>query len=330
MNSTGQGVPILVIGFQRIHPLEEILDICLSETSSNIYVSIDGGNPDSVARVFETQVLVQRLSSLNPGRIIYRFLTKNFGSAVNVISSVDWFFSENESGIILEDVCIPHVDFFSYAHEALRFISDDPDVWFFSGYRPGVKELESSNYGLCQLPLNWGWGTTAAKWNEIRSLLLVTNSENLICSFFRGPGRVYWNVGFRRSLLGWVDTWDTAIAYLMVKNHKLTLIPNINLISNVGNDSFASNTKKKSVFLNSQVGDWDASKIEIVQSNLREIDSGLSKKMIGIKWRHLVSPIVKFQMQRFLKLHKSLGELDSRLENFSNRQSENSNGAMEG
>jgi hypothetical protein len=116
----------------------------------------------------------------------------------------------------------------------------------------------------------------------------------------------------------------------MVKNHKLTLIPNINLISNVGNDSFASNTKKKSVFLNSQVGDWDASKIEIVQSNLREIDSGLSKKMIGIKWRHLVSPIVKFQMQRFLKLHKSLGELDSRLENFSNRQSENSNEAIEG
>jgi hypothetical protein len=317
MNLAGQGLPILVVGFQRVHPLEEILAMCLRETSSMIYVSIDGGTPESEFRVSQTHGLVRQLSSLNPGRIKYRFLTKNFGSAVNVISSVDWFFSENESGIILEDDCIPHIDFFSYAVEAEKFISEDPDVWFFSGFRPQIKELESPSYGLCQLPLNWGWGTTAVKWDEIRRLLFAQNSENLICSFFRGPRMVYWNVGFRRSLLGWVDTWDTAIAYLMIKNHKFTLIPNTNLICNVGNDSFASNTKKESAFLNSKVKGWDESKIRIVQSNAQKIDSGLSKEMIGIKLRHILSPIMRFQMQRFLNLHKSLGKLESRLENFS-------------
>jgi len=317
MNLAGQGLPILLIGFQRVHPLKEILALCLSETSSVIYVSIDGGTPETKRRVSETHELIQQFSSANPGRIKYRFLARNFGSAVNVISSVDWLFSENKSGIILEDDCIPHLDFFAYAKEALKFISENPDVWFFSGFRPKIMELETSSYSLCQLPLNWGWGTTAAKWNEIRGLLFQQSSENLICSFFRGPRMVYWNVGFRRSLLGWVDTWDTAIAYLMVKNRKLTLIPNTNLICNVGNDSFASNTKKGSAFLNSRVENWDGSQIRIIQSNSQHINSGLSKEMIGIKWRHILSPIIRFQIQKFFNLHKSLGELESRLENFS-------------
>lgn len=317
MNLDNQGLPILIVGFQRLHPLEEIITLCLRESRSMIYVSIDGGTAESEGRVSETRGLVRQLSTLNPGRIKYRFLTQNFGSAVNVISSVDWFLSENEFGIILEDDCIPHADFFSYAVEAQKFISKDPDLWFFSGFRPNIKNFGSLSYSLCQLPLNWGWGTTAAKWNEIRRLLSAQNSENLFRSILRGPSMVYWNVGFRRSLLGWVDTWDTAITYLMVKYCKYTLIPNVNLICNVGNDSFASNTKKETAFLNSNVENWDRSKIEIVHWNTQEIDSGLSKEMIGIKRMHIFSPIVRFQIQRFFKMHKSLGKLESRLVNFS-------------
>lgn len=318
MNVKDKSLPILVIGFQRTYPLREIIASCLKETSSIIYVSIDGGTTNNKFRVSETCRLIEEFSSLNPGRIKFRFLTKNFGSAVNVISSLDWFFSENELGIILEDDCVPHNDFFTYSKYALKYIANEPEIWFFSGFRPQIEALKSRSYGLCQVPLNWGWGTTAVKWREIRALLLITESENLFRSFFKGPSAVYWNIGFRRCLLGWVDTWDTAIAYLMIKNRKFTLIPNVNLISNVGSDSFASNTKQESLFLNSQVFDWDNSLIQICTKEFDNINFGLNKEMIGIKWRHILTPIIKFQMQRLFKLHKSLGELTCRLEKFSN------------
>jgi hypothetical protein len=327
MNIVDKGLPILVIGFQRVDPLEEILASCLRETSSIIYVSIDGGTPESELRVSETRRLIEQMSDLNPGRIKFRFFTKNFGSAVNVISSLDWFFSENEFGVVFEDDCIPHPDFFAFAMHALQFIAKDPDIWFFSGYRPQIKALEFPIYGLSQLPLNWGWGTTATKWKEVRGLLLLQESENLILNFFRGASAVYWNIGFRRSLLGWVDTWDTAIAYLMFKNCKFTLIPNVNLIRNVGNDSFASNTKKESTFLNSQVSDWDKSVITICANETGNINRGLNKEMIGIKWRHVLTPIVRFQMQRLVKSHKSLGKLAHRLDEFSNQQGRMQSGA---
>jgi len=320
MDVVDQGLAILVIGFQRVHPLEEILATCLRESSSIIYVSIDGGTPESEFRVSETRRLIQQLSSLNPGRIKFRFFTENCGSAVNVISSVDWLFSENEFGVILEDDCIPNLDFFEYAVHALQFIAKDPDIWFFSGYRPRIKALELASYGLSQLPLNWGWGTSSTKWEEVRRLLLLQESENLLCNFFRGASAVYWNVGFRRSLLGWVDTWDTAIAYLMLKNNKFTLIPNVNLIRNVGNDSFASNTKGDSAFLNSQVSNWDKSDITICAKETGNINRGLNREMIGIKRRHILTPIVRFQMQRLFKSHKSLGELVLRLDQVSNHQ----------
>jgi hypothetical protein len=232
---------------------------------------------------------------------------------VNVISSLDWFFSEVDRGVILEDDCIPEDTFFKYASNALSFIESESRIWFCSGYRPEIEIFKEFDYSVCSLPMNWGWGTTRTKWNEIRNLLNLETKEGLFSSFLKGPSHVYWNIGNRRIQNGWVDAWDTSFAFLMKFNDRLTLLPNLNMINNVGNDEHASNTRNASNFLNSKTYVWNENKIMINYEATKKVDREINRCMIGIRRSHQILPIIKFGIQKVFGQHKNLGKLNSRL-----------------
>lgn len=314
-------LPILIIGFQRVNSLKTLINECLRQTNSKIYISMDGPPDSNSQSVFNARELVESYKSKFPNRIVLRQLSDNVGSAVNMITALDWFFSSNSKGVVLEDDCIPHKDFFQYAVSALEFIKHDDSIWFVSGFRPLIKELEEFDYVLCTLPLNWGWGTTQDKWSEIRELLFDPRIENLFISFLKGPSRVFWNVGYRRIINGWIDAWDTAIAFIMVQQCKFTLIPNCNLVSNIGTDEFALNTKNKSIFLNSTTTSWDGKEICIYPEDSHKVNKEVYKIMIGIRNSHAILPIAKYWIQKLFKLHKNFGDLHIRLAKYKSEES---------
>jgi hypothetical protein len=155
---------------------------------------------------------------------------------------------------------------------------------------------------------------------EIRNLIIDYKFENLFLSFLLGSSRVYWNIGYRRILKGWVDSWDTALAFLMIKKNKFTLIPNCNLISNIGNDEFALNTKLETLYLNSPVFSWDGKDISVKYEGSCKVNSAIYKKMIGIRKIHRVLPIVKYTFQKIFRFHDTRGSLAHRLVEFYNRE----------
>ena len=311
--------PILIIGFQRVSSLETLINLCLKETTAKIFISMDGPPTNKIGLVDEPRRLVKDFQAAYPDRISLRLLADNVGSAVNVITALDWFFSINIKGVILEDDCIPHKDFFKYSLSALDFIENNDSIWFFSGFRPLLKEIEEIQYSLCTLPLNWGWGTTREKWIEIRRLVTEQKIENILFSFSFGPSRVYWNIGYRRIINGWVDAWDTAIAFLMIRENKFALLPNCNLVSNIGNDKFALNTKKESVFLNSETVSWDGMKISVNPKDYPVVNKSIYKKMIRIKRVHLILPIIKYAIQKIFRFHNNYGFLSIRLKPFNSK-----------
>jgi hypothetical protein len=317
MKSKPPNLPILIIGYQRVNSLKLIVDLCIRETTSKIFISMDGPSDANSGFNDQARTLVTDFNSAYPDRISLRLLSENVGVGVNVITALDWFFSINDCGIVLEDDCVPHKDFFKYSLKAVEFIKNQEAVWFFTGFRPQIKEFEEIQYSLCSLPLNWGWGTTREKWTEVRQMISNYKFENLLLSFFLGSSRVYWNIGFRRIQKGWIDSWDTAVAFLMLKNKRFTLIPNCNLITNIGNDEFALNTKVETIYLNSPVFTWDQKEITLKFNNFTVVDKAIYKNMIGIKRIHRVLPIVKYSLQKIFRLHSNYGLLSLRLGKFS-------------
>ena len=106
----------------------------------------------------------------------------------------------------------------------------------------------------------------------------------------------------------------------MIKKHRFTLIPNCNLISNIGNDEFALNTKLETLYLNSPVFSWDQKNISVNFEGSHGVNSAIYKKMIGIRKIHRALPIIKYIFQKIFRFHDNRGSLAHRLEEFYNRE----------
>ena len=63
-----------------------------------------------------------------PCQIKTRFCAENQGCQLGVSSAITWFFEQEEAGIVLEDDCVPHPDFFPYCRELLERYRHDKDL----------------------------------------------------------------------------------------------------------------------------------------------------------------------------------------------------------
>ena len=71
-------------------------------------------------------------------------------TGVMVADAIDWFFENEEMGIILEHDCLPSDDFFEFAFQMLQKYSKDPQEQAMQGLQERIKELEQHNQQLAQ------------------------------------------------------------------------------------------------------------------------------------------------------------------------------------
>jgi hypothetical protein len=64
------------------------------------------------------------------------FRESNLGCKNAVSGGINWFFSHEEMGIILEDDCLPSASFFDYATQLLQRYRHDNRIWMISGFNP--------------------------------------------------------------------------------------------------------------------------------------------------------------------------------------------------
>ena len=62
------------------------------------------------------------------------FQNKNLGCRKGVTAGIDWFFSNEEMGIILEDDCIPSLSFFQFCDQMLLEYQFNEKVFMISGH----------------------------------------------------------------------------------------------------------------------------------------------------------------------------------------------------
>jgi hypothetical protein len=114
-------------------------------------------------------------------------------------------------------------------------------------------------------------------------------------------------VGSNRALSGKVDTWDTQLAYEFLIQKKLCLLPPVNLVTNVGSDKFASNSKIENETMNMQTHQLpdpfdinsQPDEFEVIKYN-----SMLEQRVFRIKLRHLLVPYYSMLFD-FIKFPKS-------------------------
>ena len=234
--------PLLLLAWRRPQTLRQVIDAIRPIAPSRMFVACDGPSPDrpgEAQKVLATRELIE--SQIDWPCHIERFYSdRNLGCRLGVSRAITWFFDQVEEGIILEDDCVPHPDFFLYCTTLLERYRHDSRVWCVSGnnFQDGQWRGDGSYY-LSRYNHCWGWASWRRCWQHFDADLSqwpAIRDSGLLGSIFENSlERKYWRRIWQRLFYeGEPDSWAYRWTFTCLINGGLTALPNRNLVRNVG------------------------------------------------------------------------------------------------
>ena len=256
MKNNPFNTPILFLIFNRPEPTFKVFEIIRSIKPMNFFIAADGPRTNKIEetrRCEEARSIISQIDWDCQLKTIFR--KKNLGCKSAVSSAITWFFEHVEEGIILEDDCLPDLSFFGFCQELLNYYRHDERIMMISGdnFQRGQIRGEGSYYfsKYCHI---WGWATWRRAWKNydvsMTSYPLFRSSNQIENVFENTDEQRYWLECFDRTFRGEIDTWDYQWVYTIFKNSGLSVIPNTNLVKNIGFDSRATHTSNRFEQLN--------------------------------------------------------------------------------
>jgi hypothetical protein len=182
-----------------------------------------------------------------PCEVMRNFSDTNMGCGRRVSSGLDWVFAQLEEAIILEDDCLPDPVFFRYCGELLDRYRTDERIMMISGnnFQNGAIRTPDSYY-FSQLPHCWGWATWRRAWRHydfaMRDWPQIRDSKRIKGIAKNSTLERRWQDCFDGVMAGKIDTWDYQWMYRMFVRNCLSIVPEVNLVTNIGFGAAATHT----------------------------------------------------------------------------------------
>ena len=237
LNSTP---PILFLIFNRPESAREVFRRIRSAAPKRLYVAADGprqDNPGDSKSCAETRSIVDALDW--DCRVEQLFRDENLGCRKAVSSAIDWFFENEEHGIIIEDDCLPDPSFFRFCSELLEKYRCTDNVMTINGsnFQFGEKRGEAS-YFFSRCPHVWGWATWRRAWQrfdiEMKSFPGFSRERRIDDFFADRRMRQHYSTLLRAAFEQRIDSWAYPLLYSVLSHDGLCISPNTNLVENIG------------------------------------------------------------------------------------------------
>jgi len=254
--------PILMIIFNRPEKTRIVFDAVRRIRPAKLYVAADGPRPDyesDALKCAQARQIVDDVDWACDVKTIFR--DKNLRCGKGVSSAINWFFEHEEEGIILEDDCLPSRSFFYFCQELLERYRHDTRLMHIGGnyFLNGSAREASYSYYFSRNGFVWGWATWRRAW-KLYDYEMGNYSElkrdGYFDSFFTSPlERMYRMRKFDQVAAGEIDTWDYQWELARFMSSGLAIVPTVNLVKNIGFDTEATHTVKKSKSLALDAGE---------------------------------------------------------------------------
>ena len=309
--------PILFICFNR----PDIFHKCIKNLINNqnkenkkreIYVAIDGPRleyPNDKKLIEKCFTIAKKFTKKK--NILLR--KKNLGCQISVNQAIDWFFSKEEKGIIVEDDCLLDKKFLDICDIYLEKFNDEKDLYGICAtgdYLPKNKnDVSEINLFLTRFPTMWGWATWKNKWNLNQQNMDSWKSLNFIDKFLLLPGGFLtklsiYNV-FTKHSVGFLDTWDYDWIKTVFMNNGYFLRSDLSLCKNIGfegthympsdDERFKSKLPDKNIKIRKKVYKYS----ELNFNNNSELK--VSKLYFSVKKRRIAKIIISLVYMHFFK-----------------------------
>ena len=240
---------VLFIVFNRPDTTRQVFEAIRAAKPPRLYIASDGPRAGRAGEHALCEQVQQVLTDVDWPCKVQRLIRKeNLGCKLGVSSAIDWFFENEEEGIILEDDVLPLPSFFNFCDELLDRYRTNEKITMISGcnlvskrYRP------SESYFFSRYCHIWGWATWRRAWKNYD--VSMTDWPNWcandgLSEFVNLTPQLaeFWKKIFDAVHSGKVDTWDYQWVFSCWKTGGLSVIPETNLTSNIGFRADATHT----------------------------------------------------------------------------------------
>lgn len=231
---------VLFMVFNRPDTAMKALSGIRKSEPKRLYIAADGPRPEKIGEIElcqRTREIVNQVDWDCEVKTLFR--EDNLGCARAVSSAITWFFEHEREGIILEDDCIPHPDFFLFAQTLLSRYRNQKNISMICGtnFLQGKVRAEHSYY-FSAFSNVWGWASWRDRWNGF-SLSYTEEAKQEIQSALRLQMPQKHQTLLMQNWLheiqrGNLDSWAIPFALYNMCLNRLSIVPIQNLVSNIG------------------------------------------------------------------------------------------------
>ena len=232
--------PIAFIIFDRPSTTIQVFEAIRKARPPLLLVVADGPRQDvpvDVDHCEETRSIISRVDWACEVRTNYS--DANLGCQKRVSTGLDWVFGQVEEAIILEDDCLPDPTFFPFCEELLQRYRYDERISQISGinFQFGRTRTDYSYY-FSRYNHIWGWASWRRAWKgyDVSMKLWPQIRDGKWLRDLLGERRLvaYWTRVFNRVHEERINTWDYQWLFHSWLSGRLSILPNVNLVSNIG------------------------------------------------------------------------------------------------
>jgi len=241
--------PVAFIIFNRPDTTQQVFAEIAKARPPILLVVGDGpraNRAEEAGKVAATRGIIKRVDW--DCEVLTNFSEVNLGCKRRVSTGIDWVFDQVEKAIILEDDCLPDPTFFRFCQEMLERYRHDQRIGMISGdnFQFGRRRNDDSYYFSKYVHV-WGWASwrdrwagsydvTMARWPRIRD-------EGWLGDIVGNRSEAaYWHNIFESVHRGDIDTWDYQWLFANWLEGRMSILPAMNMISNLGFDKNATHT----------------------------------------------------------------------------------------
>ncbi len=239
--------PVLYLIFNRPEAVARSFAAIRQARPPRLYIGADGPRADKQGEAEKCRHARELAANVDwPCEVFTLFRNSNLGTAKAVSSALTWFFEHEPEGIVLEDDCVPHPDFFPFCSALLEKYRKNERISIISGLNTQFGQAYNEySYYFSRSCMIWGWAGWARSWRLYDPAMngLEKFIKNQLPQIIRNPATLdFYSAEWRNTAAGKIDSWAYRLEYSMLANHKLSIIPNANLVGNIGFGGSSSHT----------------------------------------------------------------------------------------
>jgi len=249
-------IPVAFIVFNRPDLTAESFEPIRRAKPKVLYIISDGARATEVGEAERVDASRRIAESVDwPCQIERIYSETNLGCGKRISSGIDEVFAKHDRAIILEDDCVADDSFFRYCETLLDYYADDQRIAAISGdHFHGGRTFGDGSYFFSKYAHCWGWATWRRAWQHQPTVIerwpAYRDSGDLNAYCDSVVELDYWTRTFDSVYRGEIDTWDFTWLLACWMESRLTILPNKNLVTNIGFGEGATHTTKSSPIAN--------------------------------------------------------------------------------